>query len=134
MANAESEVIEHSFTVADATVDRFGFGIPMVAGYHTCWPERVRTFSEPDEMLASPYNMPNTHAIYRKARALKAQDPSPPEFKVGKLLGAITQSVELTPGTPAAGDVYSLSVDGTPISVTAVFRCSAPCTRFAITS
>jgi hypothetical protein len=111
--SAESEVIEHTYTVADATVTRFGFGIALIAGYHNYWPERVRTFSNADDMTLTPFNMPTTHAIYKAAQKLKSQ------FKVGKLLGAIAQSVELTPSTPEAGDVYSLSVDGTPVSVTA---------------
>lgn len=116
---AETEVIEHTFTVADATVSRFGFGIALIAGHHNYWAERVKTFENADDMLATPYNMPNTHAIYRAAQKLKSQTPSPPNFKVGKLLGALTHSVELVPGTPAAGDVYSLSVDGVAVSVTA---------------
>jgi hypothetical protein len=117
--SAESEVIEHSFTVADATVTRFGFGIPLIAGNHSYWADRVKRFTNADDMTLSPYNMPKTHAIYKAAQKLKSQTPAPPEFKVGKLLGAITQSVELVPGTPAAGDVYSASVDGNAISVTA---------------
>lgn len=116
---AETEIIQHDVTVADATVSRFGFGITLIAGYHNFWAERVREFAEADEMTVSPFNMPLTHAIYRAAQKLKAQDPSPTTFKVGKLTGPITHSVELVPTTPAIGEVYSLEVDGQPVSVTA---------------
>jgi hypothetical protein len=105
--------------VADATVSRFGFGIPLIAGHHTYWPELVRTFEQADDMIAAPLNMPVTHAIYLAAQKLKSQNPCPPTFKVGKLIGAITHAVELTPGTPTPGDVYSLLVDGQAVSVTA---------------
>jgi hypothetical protein len=116
---AETEIITHTVTVADATVSRFGFGIPLIAGHHTYWPELVRTFEQADDMTVAPFNMPTTHAIYIAAQKLKSQNPCPPEFKVGKLTGAITHSVELTPTTPAAGEVFSLLVDGQAVSVTA---------------
>lgn len=116
---AEIEIITHTVTVADATVSRFGFGIPLIAGYHTHWPELVRAFQEPDEMTAAPFNMPATHPIYRAALKLKSQNPSPPTFKVGKLTGAITHAVELAPSAPVAGELYKLEVDGQAVSVTA---------------
>ncbi len=116
---AETEIITHTVTVADATVSRFGFGVPLIAGYHTYWPELVRTFDEADEMTVAPFNMPTTHAIYRNALKLKSQSPSPPSFKVGRLTGAVQHHVELVPTAPVAGAVYTLKVDGQAVSVTA---------------
>lgn len=116
---AESEVITHDVTVQDATVTRFGFGIALIAAAHAFWVERVREFEEADDLLASPYNVPATHVIYLSAVRIKAQQPSPPTFKVGKLLGLITHTVDLTPSAPAIGEVYSLTVDGQAVSVTA---------------
>lgn len=116
---AESEVITHDVTVQDATVTRFGFGIALIAAAHNFWVERVREFEEASDLLASPYNVPADHEIYLSAARIKAQNPSPPTFKVGKLLGAITHIVELTPSAPVAGEVYSLTVDGEAVSVTA---------------
>lgn len=119
MSGTESEVIEHDVDVADASISEEGFGILAIAGYHTYWSERVRAFNEPDEMTVSPYNMPTTHAIYKAAAKAMSQDPAPTQFKVIKLLGAITHRVELVPSTPTAGEVYSLDVDGVPVTVTA---------------
>lgn len=116
---AESEVLTHDVTVQDATVTRFGFGIPLIAANHNFWAERVRSFDEADDLLASPYNVPANHVIYLSAVRIKAQNPCPPSFKVGKLLGAITFTADLTPSAPAIGDVYSLTVDGAPVSTTA---------------
>jgi hypothetical protein len=116
---AETEIITHTVTVADATVSRFGFGVPLIAGHHNYWAELVRSFNDPDEMTVAPFNMPTTHAIYRTAQKIKSQNPSPPTFKVGKLVGAITHSVELVPSTPVAGEVFKLTVDGQEVTVTA---------------
>lgn len=116
---AETEVIEHTVVVADASVTQDGFGTLGIAGYHTFWSELVKAFSDPDDMTLSPYNMPTTHAIYIAAQKAMSQEPHPSQFKVIKLLGPITHRVELVPGTPTAGEVFSLKVDGALVSVTA---------------
>jgi Protein of unknown function (DUF3383) len=116
---AESEIIEHTVTIADAVVTREGFGIPLIALYHNYWAERVRAFESPDDMTLAPFNVPTTSVLYATARAIKSAASAPPAFKVGKLTGPVTQSVELTPSTPTAGAVYSLTIDGAAVSVTA---------------
>lgn len=116
---AESEVFEHTFSIGDARVTRTGFGTALIAAAHSYWTDRVRTFEEADDLLASPYNVPSDSKLYLTAVALKSQTPSPPNFKVGKLMGAVAQSVELVPATPVAGTVYTLTVDGQTVTVTA---------------
>jgi hypothetical protein len=125
---AETEILTHTVTVADATVSRFGFGVPLIAGNHNYWPERVRSFGQADELTVAPFNMPLTHPIYRAALKLKSQNPCPPTFKVGRMTGAIVHTVVLTPSEPATllgGEVYSLAVDGQAVSVTSVPDASA---------
>jgi uncharacterized protein DUF3383 len=117
--STESEVVTMSIEIKDAAVSQQGFGVPLIAGYHTYWAERVRTFSDPDEMTVAPLSMPTTHPIYLAAKALKSQRPTVEQFKVGKRLGAVTHTVRLTPSTPIAGEVFSLKVDGVAVSVTA---------------
>ena len=114
-----SEVVTVTIEIKDAAVSQAGFGTPLIAGYHTYWPELVRTFSDADEMTLPPLSMPTTHPIYKTALALKSQNPCPPQFKVGKCAGATTQTVTLTPGTPVGDEVFSLEVDGVAVSVTA---------------
>jgi hypothetical protein len=118
MASA-SEVVTTTIEIKDAAVSQEGFGTPLIAGYHSFWSERVRTFSDADEMTVAPLSMPVTHPIYLAARALKSQKPCPPQFKVGKRLGIGTHTVRLTPSTPVPGDVYRLDVNGTTVSTTA---------------
>lgn len=117
--SAASEVVTLEIEIKDAAVSQEGFGMPLIAGYHTYWPERVRTFSDADEMTAAPLSMPTDHPIYLAAVALKSQRPTCPQFKVGKRLGTVTHVVKLTPSTPVAGEVYSATVDGDEYAVTA---------------
>src|SRR4249920_1854918 len=98
----EIEVIEHTVTVADASVSKFGFGVPLIAAAHNYWPELVRAFESPADLTKAPYNVPQTSALYNAARQLKSQQPSPPIFKVGKLTGTFMQTIELTPIAPSA--------------------------------
>lgn len=116
---AVDEVVTTEIEIKDAAVTQTGFGTPCLVGYHTFWPDLVRTFSDPDEMTEAPFLMPTDHPIYLAALVLCSQQPRPPQFKVGKRLGQNTQTVRLTPGTPAEGDVYSIEVDGALVSVTA---------------
>lgn len=116
---AETEVITHTVTIQDASVSLFGFGIPLIAGYHTYWADLVRTFNDADEMTVSPLNMPKTHAIYLAAKKLKSQTPSPPSFKVGKLTGIPVETIEFTPTTPGIGEVFTVTIDGVAVTFTA---------------
>lgn len=113
------EVVTSVIEIKDAAVSQDGFGVPLIAAAHSFWPERVREFSDPDELLLTPLNVPATHSVYLKAAAIKAQKPSPSTFKIGKRLGVATQIVVLTPSTPAANEKYSLVIDGIAITVTA---------------
>jgi len=117
--SSASEVVTVTIEIKDAAVSQAGFGTPLIAGYHTYWPELVRTFSDPDEMTLAPMSMPTTHPIYRTALALKSQNPCPAQFKVGKCAGVTKQTVSLTPNTPISGEVFSLEVDGIAVVVTA---------------
>lgn len=114
-----NEIITTTVEIKDAAVSQEGFGTPLIAAHHNFWPERVRTFSDPSELLLPPFNVPPTHDVYLKAAALKRQKPSPTNFKVGKRRGTATHSVVLTPSTPTQGDVYSVLVNSILYSVTA---------------
>jgi hypothetical protein len=115
--SAVSEIVTLAIDIKDAAVSQAGFGTPLIAGYHTAWAERVRTFSDPAELLDA--GIEDDDPIYLDALKVMSQSPRPEQFKVGKLLGGRVQTIKLTPGTPAEGDVFSLLVDGQTVSVTA---------------
>lgn len=107
-----TEVIETTIDVRDAAVSQQGFGTPLIAAAHSFWPERVRTFSELVELVTSPLNVPTDHPVYLNAQRLKAQKPSPAQFKIGKRDSLGEQTFELVPAIDAAGVTYSFTLDG----------------------
>jgi hypothetical protein len=118
MPGSEIEVIEHTVSVADATVTQFGFGIPLIALTHSYWSDRVRVFNDAADMTKAPYNVPTTSQLYLTAKQLKSQSPSPPSFKVGRMTAGFTQTFTLTPTTPsAASEHYKITINGTAVDV-----------------
>jgi hypothetical protein len=116
----ETEVIEHTVVVADATVTAFGFGIPLIALTHNYWPELVRTFENASDLTKAPFNVPTTSSLYAEALKIKSQIPAPPSFKVGKLSGTFTQVVKLTPLAPTSANThYKVTINGTAVDVVA---------------
>jgi hypothetical protein len=128
-----SEVIETTIDIRDAAVSQQGFGTPLIAAAHNFWPERVRTFSELIELVTAPLNVPTSHPIYLNAARIKAQKPSPAQFKVGKRDSLAEQAFELTPRVDAAGTTYKFAVDGVALSCTlaAAGTLAAACTAIA---
>jgi hypothetical protein len=98
---------------------RAGFGNIALAACHSFWPERVRRFSSEilDELVDA--DVPVTHSLYLLAAAARAQNPAAGDFYVLKRTRLPTQTIEIVPTTPTAGEVYSITVDGTAIEVTA---------------
>jgi hypothetical protein len=100
-------------------LSRAGFGNMALLASHTFWPERVRKFNSNILTDLVDADVPVTHPIYLMAAAARAQNPAVREFYVLKRTRLPTQIVEITPTTPTAGEVYSLTVDGTLVEVTA---------------
>lgn len=117
--SAETEIVKITTEVRDAAITQAGFGTPMIVGSYPMSQRVLGPFASADELTEAPYSLATTHPVYLKAKALMAQTPSPSGFKIGKRALPATQIVELTPGTPAQGDVFSLKVGATAVSVTA---------------
>jgi len=129
-----TEVVDITVDIRDAAVSTTAFGMPLIAAYHNFWPETVRTFSDVVELTVPAINVPTTHPIYLQAQALKAQKPSPSQFKVGKRSGIATQAFTLVPATPPAGGAtYTFQIDGKPLtaSVPAAGTLAQACTAIA---
>jgi hypothetical protein len=108
-----SEVVTTTIEIKDAAVSQDGFGVPLIAATHSFWSDLVRTFEDASELLAAPLSVPATHIIYLKAAALKAQQPSPTTFKVGKRSGGTGSAItaELAAIRAADPDFYALLTD-----------------------
>jgi hypothetical protein len=112
-----SDIVDVVITRDSRNPTRKGFGTPLILAYHTAWLDRVRTYSDPADMLSDGFTA--NDAAYLDALSLCAQSPRVKEFKVGRRAGAPTQSLRLTPSTPVATEVYSFEVDGVEFEIIA---------------
>lgn len=111
-----SEVLEVQIDIRDAAVSQQGFGTPLIAAAHDFWPETVRTFSALADLVTPPLNVPTDHPIYLTAKAIKAQKPSPSQFKVGKRTSIATQKFKLNPTVASKGSDYAFRIDGVALT------------------
>jgi hypothetical protein len=110
------QIVTVTATVTDKVPTKANFGVPLLAGYHTAWLDRVREYAEASEMLDDGFT--TSSPLYLMGLALKAQDPAPPTFKVGRLGLPYTQTVRLIPTVTTEGFVYNFSIGGTAITYT----------------
>jgi hypothetical protein len=103
-----------------ASLTRAGFGVPLIAAYHTVQPGlRVLTYDAADglsAMVADGFAI--TSGAYLAAQSLLSQDPSIAQFKIGRRANAPVYSVRLTPKNITQGFIYTLIIDGTEITYT----------------
>ena len=105
-----------NITRETARVTRAGFGTAMLFGPHYYFPDRVRSYSDPADMLDDGFL--TTDDLYIAALKLMSQELSSSTFKVGRKLADVNSKASLAfTGTPSAG-TWTLAVgiaDATPI-------------------
>jgi hypothetical protein len=111
------EIVSVTITTTSAGLTQRGFGTPLVAGYHTAWLERVRTYTDEADVIDD--GIPEDHPVYLAVQSIFAQNPRPPQVKVGRRAGAPTQAIAFQATTPVAGEVFAFTVGGVEFSVTA---------------
>lgn len=111
-----NDIVSLTITVQDKAPTQQGFGTPLLFGYHTAWPDRVREYADADEMLDDGFSA--DHYLYKAAQAVKSQNPSPDTLKIGRRATALTQVVNIIPTSTEEGFVYKTSVNGTDIEYT----------------
>lgn len=94
---------------------RKGFGVPLVAGFHNLFADRVRFYTSLLAMLADGFT--TTSAIYRAAQAIFAQNPRVTKLAVGKFDVAAVQTINLTPVVKNTHE-YSVTINGTVFTFT----------------
>lgn len=108
---ALSDFVVVNITALTRTPTRVGFGTPMVAGFHTAWPDRVRTYQSTSDMAADGITSTGVGAAtYWNAAAIFSQNPRVKQIKVGRRTNAWTQKVQLIVTTAVAGTVYKVSI------------------------
>jgi hypothetical protein len=105
------DVVQLQISVSSKSPVQAGFGTTLIAGFHDAWvSDLVREYSKPSDLLDDGFVV--TDHLYRMALALKGQNPSPRNFKVGRLRNAYTHTFELTPTVTTEGFVYSWAIAG----------------------
>ena len=95
-------------------VTRKGFGVALIAGYHTLYGARVREYSDLAGLTADGFT--TFSPIYRAALALRSGTNKVPKFKVGRRALATSQVIWVTPTVTLVGEVLTIKVtfpDGT---------------------
>lgn len=109
-----ADIVQLTISTAGPSITRAGFGTPMILAYHEEFPERIRYYSDADE-LAEDFT--STHPVYRAGNAMFSQSPRSTRIAVGRRENAPTQSVTITP-TVQAGATYVVTIDGTAFDYT----------------
>lgn len=114
-----ADIVNVVVTKASSTVSRQGFGIPLVASYHTKWTERTRSYSASSALATLVAEGFSTSSpTYKAVAALVAQNPKVKTLKVGRRNQTWSQSIEIVP-VEANGAVYNGTINELPWTFTA---------------
>jgi len=100
-----SDIIGITISRETARLTLVGFGTPLLLGETYRVYDRVKAYTEPDDMLDDGYE--DTDPLYLMAQSLMAQDRSPDQFKVGRKYADVNakQTVTFT-GSISAGHFH----------------------------
>jgi hypothetical protein len=115
------DIVQVTITRATTTVDRAGFGVPLLVAYHNNFAGRTKQYAAATalaDMVTDGFA--TTDPAYLMMSAVIAQNPRPPNVKVGRLANAPTQIVTCTPIAPAVAAVriYTVTINGTAFPFT----------------
>lgn len=99
-----------------------GFGVPLVVGYHTVFPERARIYaagSAVDDLINDGFL--STDPIVVAVQTLLSQDPKVTEVAIGRLTESPVRTIKLTPQLAEleAGVGVDFVVNGQAVTATA---------------
>jgi hypothetical protein len=101
-------LVSVSVTKSTQTPTRENFGTPLIAAYHTRFPERVRTYTSLSAMVADGFY--TSEAAYLAASAIQAQNPRPASWKIGRRALAPVHTIQLKCLSATEGDVYKFKI------------------------
>lgn len=83
-------IVRITITAQNLQMAQAGFGIPLIIAEHELWSERIRSFSDLSELTkkpekpSDPQPLSTNTALYNMAKALMAQNPKVPNYKIGR--------------------------------------------------
>lgn len=113
-----SDIVNVTVSTLTAAIKQPGFGIPLIADYHTRFSDVLRHYNDLDSMVTDGFLV--TDAAYKAASAAFAQDPQLSEIVIGRRTLAPVIQCDIAPTAVNSKD-YVITVtkpDGTLIDLT----------------
>lgn len=112
------DLVTINISASTNTPSKPGFGTILIAAQKVpvAFTNRVRTFGSVKEMIDFGFAVDDPAVLC--ATKIKAQNPTVTNFKVGKRLHKLTQTIELTCLDATEGHTYALNVAGHDIAYT----------------
>jgi hypothetical protein len=104
--------IRVTVTLETRTPAQAGFGVLLLAAYHTLPGPRVRAYAALDEAEDDGLTLVDFPWVHRKLAAAFSQDPAPDRVLVGRRDLPPTQTLLLTPILYGEGHVYEIPIEG----------------------
>jgi len=102
-----NDIATVTVSTTSVPIQQAGFGIPLIADYHTKNVDRARTYTSLSGMVTD--NFATTDSAYLAAAAAFAQNPAPAKIVVGRRANSPTLRCVVTPNA-ANSTVYKLNV------------------------
>lgn len=103
-------IVQVDITLNTTGSTREGFGLPLFIANTDAFPERVKTFSSLEDMMATvPAFSEATNAVYKAAVKLWAQTPKVTQFSVARRDMQYLLSIE---NAPQAGQSFAVQLSG----------------------
>ena len=130
------QIVAVTITSDSVTPTQRGFGTELILAHHSVFADRVREYATVAEAIADGFSETTHFAILNMARAIKAQNPSPPTFKIGRAAigNAVAWRGEITITTSTEGDVVSFTIvrpNGTEVDISYTVLAAATTTTVA---
>lgn len=107
---ALQDIVNMTITLKSSSPTKAGFGRALILSSKATFLARTKLYKTADEMLADGFTVNDIE--YKKAQALKSQNPAPKDFKIGRRALKPTQVIHLTPTVTTQGFVYSGKIVG----------------------
>jgi hypothetical protein len=108
-----THIADFTSRIGATTVPQAGFGVPLLVGFHTHFPELCRSYSgDPSSILSAMEDdgFAVGENLYEMARRMLTQEYAPRQIKIGRLTTAPVQAVRVVPVNLTEGSVYELVI------------------------
>lgn len=124
-----THLADFSARIGSTVVPQTGFGTPLLVGYHSHFPELIKSYvGDPASILSAMEDdgFDTGENLYHMARRLLGQEKAPRTIKIGRLTTAPYQRVVLTPVDIVVGSVYTLTFENDQGSETITKTVTSP--------